>query len=57
MFFPLGLSNFWLGAWFPFDEGQFNLHHEKCPQKKTRQFKVTTQIDLLNLPNYDLIEL
>ena len=24
MFFPLGLSNFWVGAWFPFDEGQFN---------------------------------
>ena len=23
MFFPLGLSNFWVGAWFPFDEGQF----------------------------------
>ena len=22
MFFPLGLSNFWVGAWFPFDEGQ-----------------------------------
>ena len=21
-FFPLGLSNFWVGAWFPFDEGQ-----------------------------------
>ena len=25
VFFPLGLSNFWGGAWFPFDEGQFNL--------------------------------
>ena len=25
MFFPLGLSNFWVGAWFPFDEGQFSL--------------------------------
>ena len=20
LFFPLGLSNFWLGAWFPFDK-------------------------------------
>ena len=27
MFFPLGLSNFWVGAWFPCDEGQFNQHH------------------------------
>ena len=25
LFFPLGLSNFWVGAWFPFDEGQSNL--------------------------------
>ena len=25
VFFPLGLSNFGVGAWFPFDEGQFNL--------------------------------
>ena len=24
MFFPLGLSNFLGGTWFPFDEGQFN---------------------------------
>ena len=24
VFFPLGLSNFWVGALFPFDEGQFN---------------------------------
>ena len=23
VFFPLGLSSFWVGAWFPFDEGQF----------------------------------
>ena len=23
MFFPLGLSNFWVGAFFSFDEGQF----------------------------------
>ena len=23
VFFPLGLSKFWVGAWFPFDEGQF----------------------------------
>ena len=23
VFFPLGLSNFWVGAWFSFDEGQF----------------------------------
>ena len=22
MFFSFGLSNFWVGAWFPFDEGQ-----------------------------------
>ena len=26
VFFPLGLSNFWVGAWFPFDEGQFKLY-------------------------------
>ena len=26
MFFPLGLSNFVLGAWFPFDEGQLNVY-------------------------------
>ena len=25
VFFPLGLSNFGLGAWFPFDKGQSNL--------------------------------
>ena len=25
VFFPLGLSNFWVGAWFPFDKGQFTL--------------------------------
>ena len=25
VFFPLGLSNFWVGAWFPFNEGQFKL--------------------------------
>ena len=23
VFFPLGLSNFWVGTWFPFDEVQF----------------------------------
>ena len=26
MFFPLGLSNFGRGAWFPFDKGQSNKH-------------------------------
>ena len=26
VFFPLGLSNFWVGAWFPLDEGQLIGH-------------------------------
>ena len=25
VFFPFGLSNFWVIAWFPFNEGQFSL--------------------------------
>ena len=33
MFFPLGLSNFWVGAWFPFDEGQSNMRGFKMTQK------------------------
>ena len=33
-FFPLGLSNFGWGAWFPFDEGQSIIHALKnfCPK-------------------------
>ena len=36
MFFPLGLSNFWVGAWFPFDEGKFNYRAYPVPQKRMR---------------------
>ena len=27
VFLPPGLSNFWLGAWFPFDKGQLKDHY------------------------------
>ena len=43
VFFPLGLSNFWVGAWFPFDEGQFRggdfLNIDKAPFLDSKDYK------------------
>ena len=43
VFFSLGLSNFWLGAWFPFDEGQFNPQSSNLIQ--TLSFTAQFEID------------
>ena len=44
VFFPLGLSNFWVGAWFPFDEGQSTQH-----LLKINNVSVTHYLLLMNM--------
>ena len=58
MFFPLGLSN-WVGAWFPFDEGQFGLSNVEAEKKwlkltPSSKSKDENQFSLSNLLNYFL---
>ena len=50
MFFPLGLSIFWVASWFSFDKGQSIFQHAKI-LRKAQKLKNSTPLKIVVLNN------